>query len=60
MLEYWIVVPDAASLTVFVLAEATARYHLVGEYVRTGAIPCRTLPGLGLDWADIFPPEATA
>ena len=58
--EYWIAVPNAASLTVFVLDEATARYRLVGEYVGPGPIPCHTLPELGLDWADIFPPEAAA
>lgn len=57
VVEYWIAVPNAATFTVFVLDEVTARYHLVGEYVGPGPIPCHTLPELALDWADIFPPE---
>jgi len=52
--EYWIVLPQENDISVFVLDEATARYQLAGEYASPGAIPCRTLPGLELDWADIF------
>ena len=52
--EYWIVLPQDNDISVFVLDETTARYRLVGEYVEPGPIPCRTLPGLNLDWADIF------
>jgi Uma2 family endonuclease len=52
--EYWIVLPQENDISVFVLDEATARYQLAGEYASPGAIPCRTLPGLDLDWADIF------
>ncbi|MDO7874421.1 Uma2 family endonuclease [Hymenobacter sp. ASUV-10] len=58
--EYWIVSPDAASISIFVLDEATARYRLVGEYAEPGPVPCHTLPGLGLDWADVFPPATPA
>ncbi len=53
--EYWIVAPAEASISVFVLDEATAHYRLVGEYAGPGPVPCATLPALGLDWADIFP-----
>ena len=53
--EYWIVSPGEALLAVFVLDAATARYRLVGEYVGPGPVPCATLPGLVLDWADVFP-----
>ena len=53
--EYWIVSPSDASLSVFVLDEATARYRLVGEYAGPGPVPCATLPALGLEWADVFP-----
>ena len=53
--EYWIVNPQDYSLSAFVLDEATGRYRLVGEYAEPGPIPCHTLPGLGLDWAAVFP-----
>lgn len=52
--EYWIVLPQDNDISVFVLDETTARYRLVGEYAGPAPIPCRTLPGLNLDWADIF------
>ncbi|RZK58272.1 MAG: Uma2 family endonuclease, partial [Hymenobacter sp.] len=53
--EYWIVSPDAASISVFVREAATARYRLVGEYAGPGPVPCHTLPALGLHWQDVFP-----
>ena len=56
--EYWIATPAEASLSVFVLDEATARYRLAGEYAGPGRIPCHTLPELVLDWADIFSEKA--
>ena len=52
--EYWIVLPQENDISVFVLDEVTARYRLMGEYASPGGIPCRTLPVLELDWADIF------
>jgi Uma2 family endonuclease len=52
--EYWIVLPQDNDISVFVLDEITARYRLVDEYASPGPIPCRTLPELNLDWADIF------
>ncbi len=52
--EYWIVSPKEQTIAVFVHEAATGRYQLVGEYSEPGAVPCATLPGLGLDWADIF------
>ena len=52
--EYWIVLPKDQGISVFVLDEATGRYRLAGEYAGPGPIACATLPGLALDWADIF------
>jgi Uma2 family endonuclease len=52
--EYWIVAPGDQNISVFVRAEDTERYWLVGEYAQPGPIPCATLPGLVLDWGDIF------
>jgi Uma2 family endonuclease len=52
--EYWIVLPLQDDVSVFVLDESTSRYRLVGEYASPGPIPCRTLPTLALDWADLF------
>ena len=54
VLEYWIVLPQDNGISIFVLDDTTARYRLVGEYAGPGLIPCRTLPGLNLEWADIF------
>lgn len=52
--EYWIVEPVARTIAVFVLDAATARYQSVGDFAEAGPVPCATLPGWGLDWADIF------
>lgn len=52
--EYWIVASMEQDIAVFVRDAATARYRLAGEYGGPGPVPCATLPGLGLDWTDIF------
>ena len=53
--EYWIVVPAEKSVIAYVLDHG--RYETAGEYYQPGPIPCRTLPGLGLKWEDIFEPK---
>ncbi|MGI4870024.1 MAG: Uma2 family endonuclease [Janthinobacterium lividum] len=53
--EYWIVSPAEQSIAAFVRDEATGRYRLAGEYGGPGPVACATLPGLGLEWSDIFP-----
>ena len=53
--EYWIVAPGEQSISVFVRDAGTERYQLAGEYAQPGSVPCTTLPGLELNWSDIFP-----
>jgi len=56
--EYWIVAPGDQNISVFVCDAGTGRYQLAGEYAQPGPVPCATLPGLALDWGDIFPEPA--
>lgn len=53
--EYWIMQPLEQAIAVFVRDEATGRHRLAGEYGGPGPVPCAALPGLALDWTDIFP-----
>jgi len=53
--EYWIVAPLEQYITVFVRDAVTSRYRLAGEYSEPGPVPSPLLPGLGLQWEDIFP-----
>lgn len=50
--EYWIVYPGLKTITAYVLDNY--EYKLAGEYIEPGALPVATLPGLVLEWADIF------
>lgn len=52
--EYWIVAPGDQNINVFVRDLGTGHYQLAGEYAGPGLVPCATLPGLVLDWSDIF------
>ena len=51
--EYWIAYPKLNSLAVYVLDE-NGRYQLRAEYGASGPIPVHTLPGLVLDWNELF------
>ncbi len=51
--EYWIAYPKLNSIAVYVL-DATSRYQLRAEYSQPGPIPVHTLPGLSLNWNDLF------
>lgn len=50
--EYWIVSPGEKSITVYVLRES--RYEVHGEYFEPGRIKCLTLPGVAMEWTDLF------
>ncbi len=52
VLEYWIVYPGHKTITAFVLENG--QYKLAKEYIEPGAMQVTTLPGLALEWADIF------
>ncbi|MGI4741921.1 MAG: Uma2 family endonuclease [Janthinobacterium lividum] len=50
--EYWIVYPGLKTITAYVLDKE--EYKLAGEYIEPGLLPVATLPGLSLEWAEIF------
>ena len=53
--EYWIVFPGLKSVSVYVLEAGS--YQLQDEYAEPGPVPVHTLPGLALEWVDIFAGE---
>ena len=50
--EYWIVYPGLKTITAYVLENG--QYELAGKYIEPGVLPVATLPGLSLEWAEIF------
>jgi len=52
VLEYWIVFPGVKTVAVYVLENE--QYQLAGEFYEPGPIPVRTLPGLALEWTEVF------
>ncbi|RZK16051.1 MAG: Uma2 family endonuclease, partial [Hymenobacter sp.] len=52
VLEYWIVFPGLKTVTAYVLENG--QYQLAGEYAEPGLMPVATLPGLMVEWAEIF------
>lgn len=53
--EYWIVAPGINTVTVYVLEGA--EYRIQAEYAEPGPMPVTTLPGLAVEWADVFDDE---
>ena len=51
--EYWIVYPGIRSVVVYVL-DAQGEYQLTAEYAAPGPMPVASLPGLAVEWADVF------
>ncbi len=52
--EYWLVDPDARTISVMALQDKTFRE--IGNYRATDSLSSPTLPSLALDLAPIFPP----
>jgi len=52
VLEYWIVYPGVKTVAAFTLVDG--QYQLTAEYTEPGPVPVATLPGLSLEWAEIF------
>lgn len=52
VLEYWIVYPGHKTITAFVLE--SGQYKLASEYIEPGVMQVATLPGLALEWTEIF------
>jgi len=50
--EYWVVFPGERTVLTYVLENE--RYELAAEYAAPGLMPVATLPGLALEWADVF------
>ena len=50
--EYWIVYPGQQTIEAYVLENE--RYELAAEYAQPGPRPVATLPGLLLEWSQVF------
>ena len=44
----------AATVAVAVYVLENEQYQLAGEFYEPGPIPVRTLPGLSLEWTEVF------
>ncbi|WBA41851.1 Uma2 family endonuclease [Hymenobacter canadensis] len=51
--EYWMVDPGLKNIVVYTLGE-TDQYELQGEFYQPGPIPVATLPGVELEWTEVF------
>ena len=50
--EYWIVFPGERNISVYTLQGND--YQPQGDFCEPGPVPCRTLPELQIQWADVF------
>lgn len=50
--EYWMVSPGEQNVVVYLLEDG--RYVMDDDYSAPGEIPVRTLPGFGIEWAEVF------
>lgn len=50
--EYWIIFPGEQTVSVYVLQDG--RYQPRGDFHESGAIPVHTLPGVAIEWTEVF------
>lgn len=50
--EYWVVFPGERTVLTYVLENE--QYELAAEYAAPGPMPVAVLPGLAVEWADVF------
>ena len=50
--EYWLVAPGERTVLTYLLRNG--RYQLAAEYAAPGPMPVATLPGLAVEWAEVF------
>ena len=53
--EYWIVFPGEKTVLAYLLDEH-GRYQVTDEYAAPGPMPVAVLPGLAVEWAEVFEP----
>jgi Uma2 family endonuclease len=53
--EYWTVFPGEQTVLAYVL-DPNGHYQVAGEYAEPGPMPVATLPGLTVEWREIFEP----
>ena len=53
VLEYWVVFPGEKTVLAYQL-DAAGRYQIADEYAEPGPMPVATLPGLAIEWSEIF------
>jgi len=51
--EYWIVFPGEQTIVAYALT-AEGQYDAIGTYAEPGLMASHTLPGLAVEWLDIF------
>jgi Uma2 family endonuclease len=51
--EYWVVFPGEKTILTYVL-DAHGRYQITAEYAEPGPMLVATLPGLAVEWREVF------
>ncbi|RZK36407.1 MAG: Uma2 family endonuclease, partial [Hymenobacter sp.] len=51
--EYWVVFPGEQTILTYVLDDH-GRYQITAEYAAPGPMPVAVLPGLAVEWSEVF------